>query len=187
MIVSAYRVSQTYPSEAGYSTAYMQQYRAYVKAGISNPKPKHRCLIALTQFMTQWKEKHNDSSIILMMDANGDRSDKHFLTFMRENALHDVLEYHSPQIKDQSTYINGTKRLDYILVSEDLLSSGNSAGHTDFSHPFISDHRGVYWDVAVGDLFGSNTEAPKNVGQRGLQLERPKQVEEYVSQLKILY
>ena len=31
LTISAYRVSQTYSSEAGYSTAYMQQYRAFIK------------------------------------------------------------------------------------------------------------------------------------------------------------
>ena len=120
------------------------------------------------------------------MDANGDSSDKHFLTFMRENDLHDVVEYHSPNAKDQNTYINGKNQLDYVLASEELLGPGNSVGHTCFSHPFVSDHREVYWDVAVRDLFDSNNLSPKNVGQRGLQLERSKQVEEYVTQLVIL-
>ena len=81
LIVSAYRVSQTYPSEAGYSTAYMQQYRAYLKENVSKPKPKHRFLMDLAAFLLTWKQKYEDSSIILMMDANSDRSDPHFRTF----------------------------------------------------------------------------------------------------------
>ena len=51
LLASAYRVSQTYPSEAGYSTAYMQQYRAYVKANITKPKPKHKYLVDLALFL----------------------------------------------------------------------------------------------------------------------------------------
>ena len=54
----------------------MQQYRAYVQADVSNPKPKQRYLIALTKFLTQWKHKYGDISIVLMMDVNGDISDK---------------------------------------------------------------------------------------------------------------
>ena len=96
------------------------------------------------------------------------------------------MRYHSPDIVNQSTYLNGHNWLDYILVSEDLLGSGNSAGHTAFSYPFISDHRGVYWDVAISDLFDSNNGAPKNVTQRGLQLERPAQVGEYVTHLNCM-
>ena len=37
LIITYYRVSQTYPSEAGYLTVYMQQYRAFVKEIYSTP------------------------------------------------------------------------------------------------------------------------------------------------------
>ena len=89
-----------------------------------------------------------------MMDANGDSSDNHFQTFIRDTNLKDVVAHYSPELIDQSTYINGQKRLDYIMVSEDLLGVGSSAGHTAFLKPFISDHRAVYWDVAASQLFG---------------------------------
>ena len=42
MVASAYIVSQVYPVDAEYSTAYMQQYRAYIKENSSNPKPKNK-------------------------------------------------------------------------------------------------------------------------------------------------
>ena len=51
LVVSAYRVSQSYPREAGYSTAYMQQYRAYIKENVSKPKPKHKFLVDLASFL----------------------------------------------------------------------------------------------------------------------------------------
>ena len=130
LVVSAYRVSQSYPREAGYSTAYMQQYRAYIKDNVSKPKPKHKFLVDLASFLLTWKHKHEDSSIILMMDANGDRSDPHFYTFLQETVLHDTVAHFSPNLKEQSTYINGRKRLDYILVTEELLAAGTRAGHT---------------------------------------------------------
>ena len=78
-----------------------------------------------------------------MMDANGDDSDEHLQTFIRDTSLHDVVAHLAPELKGQSTYINGKKRLDYILVSEEILEAGNKAGHTDFLQPFTSDHRGV--------------------------------------------
>jgi len=39
LVISAYRVSQTYTGEAGYSTAFMQQYRALIKDNVSKSKP----------------------------------------------------------------------------------------------------------------------------------------------------
>ena len=186
-MISAYRVSQTYSSEAGYTTAFMQQARAYIKANISNPKPKQRCLVNLAKFIEQWKSTHTDSSIILMMDANGDGSDTHLYTFIRDTTLQDVIAHYAPDFKGRSTYINGQTRLDCILVSADLLGSSNKAGHTAFLQPFILDHRGVYWDVAVDDLFDSHHGGAKPVIHRGLQLEKPATVEEYTTQLHILY
>ena len=117
LVVTAYRVSQTYPSEAGYSTAYMQQYRAYIKENVSNPRPKQRILKDLTTLITQWRNNNNNSSVIVMLDANGDDSDAHFSTFLADTDLHDAVTHHSPELRSQSTYINGRKRLDYILVS----------------------------------------------------------------------
>ena len=75
--------------------------------------------------------------------------------FIRDTNLKDVVSYYSPGLIDQSTYINGQRRLDYILVSEDLLGVGSSAGHTAFLKPSISDHRAVCWDVSANQLFGS--------------------------------
>ena len=55
LVVTAYRVSQTYPSEAGYFTAYMQEYRAFLKENVHNPKPKKRFLTDLAEFITTWR------------------------------------------------------------------------------------------------------------------------------------
>ena len=65
-----------------------------------------------------------------MMDANGDDTDEHLQHFIRDTALQDVVAHLAPELKGQSTYTNGKKRLDYILVSEELLEAGTKAGHT---------------------------------------------------------
>ena len=78
--------------------------------------------------------------MILMMDANGDNSDEHLQNFIRDTALHDVVAHLAPEVKGQSTYTNGKKRLDYILVSEEILEARTKAGHTDFLQPFSDIH-----------------------------------------------
>ena len=40
LVIPVYRVRQTYPSEAGYSTAFMQQNRSYLKENVPKPNPK---------------------------------------------------------------------------------------------------------------------------------------------------
>ena len=95
-----------------------------------------------------------------MMDANGDRSDPHFHTFLQETVLHDAVAHFSPNLKEPSTYINGKKILDYILVTEELLAAGTRAGHTEFMRPFISDHCGVYFDINSDILFDKKIKRP---------------------------
>ena len=96
------------------------------------------------------------------------------------------MEHHSPQLINQSTYKNRNKRIDLILVSEDLLTSNSKAGHTPYDGPFISDHRGIYTDIPYLAFFDSKPDSPTPTSQRGLQLDRPRTIGIYISYLKII-
>ena len=63
-----------------------------------NPKPKEKCLVDLRKMVNTWRQKHENSSIIIMMDANGDSPDKHLQEFIRETCFHDVVEHYSPSL-----------------------------------------------------------------------------------------
>ena len=119
LIIAAYRVSQTYPGEAGYSTAYMQQYRALLKENVSKPKPKHRVLIDLASFISNWRRHHENSSVIVMMDANADLTDPHLKTFISDTALHDVIRQHAPGLTNQhqKVALNWPGLYNYLLNS----------------------------------------------------------------------
>ena len=58
-----------------------------------------------------------------MTYANSDSADEHFKSFVADTALQDVVHHHAPGLIDHKIYIHGRKRLDYILVSEDVLTS----------------------------------------------------------------
>ena len=123
-----------------------------LRKNISNPKPKYRLLINLAVFITLWRSINPHSSIIGMLDANADSTDLQFKAFIANTALNDVVSQHSPEACNQITYSNGKNRLDYSLVSEDILLPSTGAGHTPYGFPFISDHRGVYWDIPFAAL-----------------------------------
>lgn len=103
LIVTTYRFNQTYPSEAGYSTAYMEQYRVLLKANVSNLNPKKRILTDLAAFITTWRGINTHSSIVVIMDVNGNATDPQFKVFIADTALHDVVAHHSPESYKQST------------------------------------------------------------------------------------
>ncbi len=53
--------------------------------------------------------------------------------------------------------------------------------------PFITDHRGVYWDIPSTALFDSKQDNPAPLSQRGLQLDRARTIEIYIPYLRHLY
>ena len=65
-----------------------------------------------------------------MMDANSDTTDPHLHKFMAEAGLCDEVKHHNPKLTNQATYICSKKRLDYILVSENVLQGIIREGHT---------------------------------------------------------
>lgn len=97
----------------------MQQHRAFLKESVSNPKLKKRILTDLAAFITIWHGINTHSNIVVMLEANSDCNDPQFKAFIADTALHNVVVHHSSEACNQSTYINGEKRLDYILVLEE--------------------------------------------------------------------
>ena len=121
-------MSQLSHTGVGYTTAYMQQYRSQFKANISKSKPKKRILTDLTSFITQWRSTNEHSGIIFMIDANSDKEDEYFNQFLADTALNDIIPYFQPNLETQSTYRHGQTRLDYILVSDEVLRASNIHG-----------------------------------------------------------
>jgi len=122
-----------------------------------------------------------------MINANADSTYPQFKTCIADTALHDVVAHHSPEASNQSTYINCQKRLDYMLVTEDILFPSIGAGYTPYGSSFISYHRGVYWDIPSAVLFESILPGPITVPQRGLQLNRPRKIQKYIEHLPNMY
>ena len=95
------------------------------------------------------------------------------------------MKYHNPiHAASKPTYIRSKNRLDYILVSRDLLPAITAAGHYDF-HELIqtSDHRGIYLSLDTLKLFDSNEVDPTHIAHRRLQLHRRNSVEKYLEYL----
>jgi hypothetical protein len=57
--------------------------------------------------------------------------------------------------KEPATYARGTKRLDYILMSERCAISVRQCGYEPFNHHLFSDHRGMFVDMDTEMLFGN--------------------------------
>ena len=78
-----------------------------------------------------------------MMDTNSDTSDPHLKSFIVDIYLHNVVNYQSLELINQNSHIDGRKKIEYILVSEDISHPSVGARHASFGHPFTSDYRGI--------------------------------------------
>ena len=63
-------------------------------------------------------------------------------------AKHGVTEF--------STHQQGTKVIDYILVDPHLNQCTQAIGYEPFGLHILSDHRGIFLDIATAQCFGSN-------------------------------
>lgn len=89
-----------------------------------------------------------------MLDANADSTDPSFNAFIADTVLYNVVSHHSPEVSNQSTYINSKKRLDYVLVSGNILISGTGAGHSPYSLSRITEEcTGTYLPLLYLNLF----------------------------------
>jgi hypothetical protein len=73
-----------------------------------------------------------------------------------------------PGHPDFVTYIRGSTRIDYCLVSLPLVSAIRSIGYEPFHLQSKTDHRGLYVDFVTDLLFGNETHHLANTPSRGI-------------------
>ena len=187
-VISAYRVSQDSYKQAGETTSCKQQVRSLMLRGVRKPNPKKRFLTDLSAMLTAWRKDKPNHDIILMADMNeyiGDTKDLY--DFCQHNNLIDTVSLLNPDLMEDPTYLWGSKRIDYILVSPPLAELALKAGHHQYHQHFISDHKGVYIQFNAGDIFDTATVDKSHASYRRLRMGRRDIVERYVTRLVRLY
>ena len=67
----------------------------------------------------------------------------------RECKLYDVFSQRFKNVKLPNTHIKGSKRIEYILCSFNILKVINQSGMIAFGELVTSDHRGLYIDIPI--------------------------------------
>jgi hypothetical protein len=113
----------------------------------------------LTSALHLWKARGD--SIILMGDFS---EDLHAVNSGMSSLLHDstlelvdVIGHQHPSAMGVPTYLCGVTRLDFALISRDLLPSVTACGYLPFHSNFRSDHHFLFLDFDTRQLFGSMT------------------------------
>jgi hypothetical protein len=155
-LISAYQVCNN--ARTG-TTAYHQQQSALIQCGDKLPNPRRQFQHDLRKFLRQCQA--NSESIILVGDFNEnlDINTSGTAKLCEEHELVDIFAARHPDIEEFSTYIRGTKRIDYYLVSSDIIPAVTAVGYEPYHYRTTSDHRGLFLDLDVGTLFGNATTA----------------------------
>ena len=93
----------------------------------------------------------------------------------------------NPDLETDPTYLWGSKRIDYILVSPPLVEVAVKAGHHQYHQHFISDHKGAYIQFHAGDIFETATVDKSHASYRRLRMGRRDIVDRYITHLVGLY
>ena len=144
-VISAYRVSQSIKNKVGPLTSCQQQFNSLVLSNADTLEPRHAFLEDMNTFITKWKNSGDQHEVILMLDANEDIVEKsHFSEFVLEAGLLDAVSLVEPALKDDPTYLWGSRRLDYVLITPGLQSALVKGGHHPFHQHLVTDHKGVF-------------------------------------------
>ena len=87
--------------------------------------------------------------------------------------LYDILTYHHDLPNNISTYIRGTKQIDYILVSANILKALIQCGMTSLNELTTTDHRGFHLDLSYNKVLKQKVIKHQSPFNRKLQPNYP--------------
>ena len=107
--------------------------------------------------------------------------------FCKALGLVDIVAKLHPELVQDSTYLWGPNRIDFILASGGIEDAAVKAGHHPFHQHVITDHKGVYAHFVANALFDTDQIDKCHMSQRRLKLTHRSSVENYLSHLERLY
>ena len=179
MVVVTYQVVRVDPKQAGPTTYATQLFSAYLQEGQQHPeKLRYHHACNLLTFVKQCQEQ-GEWTIL-----TGDRNKVMGLENSGMSKLHSecgildaCLKRHG--LTDFSTYQQGHKVINYVLVDRNVMQCIHSIGYEPFNIHIISNHRGIFVDLATPQCFGPNILPLQPIHLRDLSTKRTHQIAPY--------
>ena len=181
-IITGYRCGPHRIKNMGSTTAFFQQYTIMRENGDYNPSPAKQFLDDLSILVSTKIEK--DEEIILCMDANEEwKHNTQIVQFARQHVLHNVATSMFDDLPASKPSSN--KTIDFMLVSYTVLESIVAYGMVPYNLEVLGDHRGMYMDVNMKKLLGSNRADNESSKVRKLKSNDKILTTEYLKQLNV--
>lgn len=181
-IICCYQVCRQTISTAGPKTAFSQQWSILANKGCSNPNPRKQFYQDLDTTIQNLRQQ--DHLIILAGDFNSTIGDEPagLDKIVQKHSLTDAIQHlHGPY--ECATYSRGSKCIDYFLVSSELLPCLRRGGILPFDAITMSDHRGLFIDLNMKTLFGSDIPSLLKPPSRSLHSTHPHRRQQYIDYL----
>ena len=75
--------------------------------------------------------------------------------------LTDIHAHQHKEINNMATYARGTKRINFILITKNLVEKSTASGFLAFYDGIETDHRGSFVDFDANKLFRVKTARPR--------------------------
>ena len=178
-VVSVYQVCHNPTNKLG-GTAWHQQRRALDGQQRTTEHPREAFMKDLTIFLHQLKTKNHD--IIVGGDWNESILENRSKTLKLSITigLVDPWIHFYPDHDEFATHEQGSKRIDYILVSQSLLHNIRSISYSPVGMIQNNDHRTVILQLDARKLFGKHTPMTVTLKDRHVRSNDKKSVTTYV-------
>jgi hypothetical protein len=178
-IITAYRVCQHSPEDAGETSAYMQQWRALQTIGNEHPNPRAAFLVQDLALFIDTKQREGDE-ILLQLDANTVSENDEWSIFLAARQLVDLHCIVSSDPFSQS-FASGSTKTDYMLGTPKIAAAVRAGGILNFEQGLTSDHRGMYLDLDETSLFSTKNADPTRPLARQLRLSNVQATKKYLN------
>ena len=181
IVITAYRVCHDITDNPGPHTAFSQQYMALRAKGVKRPNPRLQIFTDLTSLISHHRAK--GFRPIVMLDANGDYlvKDTAFQNFLTTSHICDP--FYEKFRFSPSTNINGSTRLDYILMDRALCHAVSRIGYLGTHDGAMSDHVVGYVDFHEQALFAGIINRPLPLHSREILIEQDDKVHDFLTAL----
>jgi hypothetical protein len=145
-LCSLYNYVDVRITDVGPSTVYAQQWQLLRLSGVTAPNPRLQCVQDITRNIRARQRNHEDVMIVGDLNETLGNDPTLMASVCAKLNLYDVVDNMHGSSADIPTYIRGTYRLDYCLLSSTLQSAVHAIGFNFFNQYASSDHRALFVD-----------------------------------------
>jgi hypothetical protein len=177
--ITAYQVCVRPTNKTGF-TAFHQQEVLLRRKQRTDTNPRKNFHSDLKRFIQGCQLRNEDIYLAGDFNETLEHSNSRMRSLCAECNLVDIWTHLHPEHPDFATYIRGSTRIDYCLVSLPLVSAIRSIGYEPFHFRSKTDHRGLYVDFNTDLLFGNETHRLANTPLRGINSKDIKSCETFI-------